>query len=986
MYAGDTGDWTLMIFLERGDLVDFQKKEEYGYGNSIMEKIEKETGVDLSDVNIHYNVPQPSEFQSLAYTYGKDIYLGSGQESALSHELYHVIQQKQGIVPVQGYIDNLPYNQSNQLEQMAESNNYVVRPLKKEMKPILQRKIGFEFQCTEEKGIFNKVEEKGGRIIVERAGHGEEICKEGNVTFISDLGDYEFIIAPQDENDTGIALLRTAAGQAAEAAKDYIKIYSGSFDQYRRTDEKVETDKPFPLRKCEVGKTGKFHGYKEEQLFIRQITKTKAHPQATVGIAKENLNSFLTTYMKLVTGKKNEIDDPNIKTLDIKHGGSISANDGQVQAFKDILKEIKTADLNFLSEEAKGYVLLLRITAKSVSKGYKPRFAKSRHPFMMRTSFKNAADLGTSTGSTIKDEISAHEAETSAFIKKGNTGIIAHAYGPGEGESPVSVEQLFLHLKEEYKFYTAANRPNTYTDENSLFRDYAGIGTLQDIYTGRDSSSKLIRGKESSGLASFNVKKSTQITDLEDGPEGMIMELRGLERGVEPVNWPDFVEKIALLSRYANPHVYPSDPPAVISSTPASPAVHTAVQVPEVSLGVDDEEIKEIAEHIIAQEEPLSHPEAIGLEEASTSITQDMIGALHSESREPNPTPGRRSIPTGSQRFSERTSQGTSGGVHQEVLKPKPLVDRSRPLNIQAPEVSFGEGDEEIKEIAEHIAVQEGPLSHPEAIRLEEASTSITQDTIETMHTELREPNTTPGRRSIPTGSQRFSARTSQGTSGGVHREVLKPKPLIDRRRLPDIQAIEVSSGVDDEEIKEIAEHIAVQEEPISHSEAIGAEIAPTSITQDTIGALHSELREPNPTFGRRSIPAGSQRFSAGTSQGTSGGVHQEVLEPRLILGRRPIPPIVRPVPEHRKPVRPLYSGDKLKLYEFFRDANKDLIEEIMKAYDKQDFSTIPGTGAPLSYISPGSRNQLDEYLDRAGYPDIKSFIKKLFPGFKGLF
>lgn len=524
----------------------FQNKEKYIHGNNIKERVEEKTGIDLSDVNIHYNAPQPSEFQSLAYTYGKDIYLGSGQESALSHELYHVVQQKQGIVPIQGYINKLPFNQSSQLEQMAESNKYMSVPLKKEMKPVLQRKIGFEFQCTEEKGVFNKVKEEKGKIFVERAGHGEEICKKGNVTFISDLGDYEFIIAPQDENDAGIALMREAAEQAAEAAKDYTKIYSEINDQYYRIDGRIETDNPFPLKKCVEGKTGRFHGYKKAQLFIKQIMNTKAHPQATVGIAKGNLNAFLTTYMKLVTGKKRQIASPQIRELKIEHGGSISKDDGQVEVFKSVLKDMEKADLSFLSEEAKGYVLLLKITAKSVH-GPKPKYAKSRHPFMMRTSFKNAADLETSTGSTIKDEIFAHEAETLAYIKKGNSGILARANDSDEGKGslPVTVDQLFSHLKSEYTFYTEANRPKTYTDGNSLFKDYAGIGTLQDIYIGREQSGELIRGKESDNLASYNVKKSTQITDLEDGPEGMIMELRGLEREIEPKDWPDFVEKIA---------------------------------------------------------------------------------------------------------------------------------------------------------------------------------------------------------------------------------------------------------------------------------------------------------------------------------------------------------------------------------------------------------------------------------------------------------
>ena len=788
---------------------------------------------------------------------------------------------------------------------MAEANKSVTGSAKKDVKPILQRKIGFEFQCTGEKGIFSKVEEREGKVFVQRAGHGEEIAKEGDVAFISDLGDYEFVIAPQDENDAGIALLKEAAGKAADAAMDYKKIYPGSFAQYRRTDGQTKTDKAFPLKKCKEHEAGRYHGYKEGQLFIKQIKNRKAHPQATVGIAKENLNTFLTTYMKLVTGSKKDIDNPEIKKLNIRHGGSISAEDGQIQIFRDILKEMKTTDISFLSEEAKGYVLLLRITAKTVNR-YKPKYAKSRHPFMMRTSFKNAADLKTSTHSTIKDEMIVHEEELSKYIKKGTTGILAQANDTdeGKGSPPVTVDQLFLHLKEEYKFYADANHPDTYEDENSLFRDYAGIGVLQNIYTGKDADGKLIKGKESTDLTSFNIKKSTQITDSENGPEGMIMELRGLERGVEPKDWPNFVEKIALLSRYANPHVYPSDTTAVSSSSvDLKPDVDSLPS--EMSVKVSDDEIREIAEQAIAQEEKSSIPKLLA-ESIPDTTKPYVISRGHHEFLEPISSQESKPKPPEAEKPSTQTSQYVRRHVYTESTQLPPI--------------------------------QESKPKPPEA---EKPSIQTSQYVRRHVYTESTQLPPIQESKPKPPEAEKPSIRTSQFERRYVHTE-------------------------------------STQLPPIQESKPKPSEMEGTSIRMPRRMRASISLKplKPEQVEERQqtSIPISSLMHA------------QEIAEMRQT---RQKPVVVRPDQMRPKPLKPVsYTEDKLKLYNFLSSYNvkKTIVDAMMIAYDKKDFTMVSGTGPPLSYLTPEDSNALYDFLTKAGFSNIKTFIDKVIPGFKGCF
>jgi hypothetical protein len=64
----------------------------------LKDRVETLSGVDLSDVRVHRNSSKPDRMNALAYTQGRDIHLGPGQEHHLPHEAWHAVQQKQGRV------------------------------------------------------------------------------------------------------------------------------------------------------------------------------------------------------------------------------------------------------------------------------------------------------------------------------------------------------------------------------------------------------------------------------------------------------------------------------------------------------------------------------------------------------------------------------------------------------------------------------------------------------------------------------------------------------------------------------------------------------------------------------------------------------------------------------------------------------------------------------------------------------------------------
>ena len=75
-----------------------QQEQVTGLPDTFKASIEKLSGIPMDDVKIHYNSPKPIQIGALAYTQGTNIYIAPGQEHHLPHEVWHVVQQKQGRV------------------------------------------------------------------------------------------------------------------------------------------------------------------------------------------------------------------------------------------------------------------------------------------------------------------------------------------------------------------------------------------------------------------------------------------------------------------------------------------------------------------------------------------------------------------------------------------------------------------------------------------------------------------------------------------------------------------------------------------------------------------------------------------------------------------------------------------------------------------------------------------------------------------------
>lgn len=81
---------------------------------------EQHSGISFDDVRVHYGSDRPAQLRALAYTQGRHVYIGPGQERHLGHELGHVIQQKLGQVAPTGRVGGLPLNDDRRLEAEAD--------------------------------------------------------------------------------------------------------------------------------------------------------------------------------------------------------------------------------------------------------------------------------------------------------------------------------------------------------------------------------------------------------------------------------------------------------------------------------------------------------------------------------------------------------------------------------------------------------------------------------------------------------------------------------------------------------------------------------------------------------------------------------------------------------------------------------------------------------------------------------------------------
>ena len=110
-----TADETMARFEGNGG----EDENRTGMPDSLKAGLEVLSGIDLSDIRVYRNSPRPAQLNALAYTQGTDIHLGPGHDKHLSHEGWHVVQQKQGRVNPTVQAKGVTINDDAALEQEA---------------------------------------------------------------------------------------------------------------------------------------------------------------------------------------------------------------------------------------------------------------------------------------------------------------------------------------------------------------------------------------------------------------------------------------------------------------------------------------------------------------------------------------------------------------------------------------------------------------------------------------------------------------------------------------------------------------------------------------------------------------------------------------------------------------------------------------------------------------------------------------------------
>ncbi|MEW6737188.1 MAG: DUF4157 domain-containing protein [Acidobacteriota bacterium] len=189
-----------------------------GLPDDLKAGVENLSGLSMDDVRVHYNSSQPAQVQALAYTQGNDIHVGPGQEEHLPHEVWHVVQQKQGRVQPTMQLQGMGVNDDKALEQEADlmgrraiqMNDYSSLLQQKEaaavQQPVIEKRVVASkaplqmMNDNNEKIADPKLKKKGSRTvkggIVYRDDQQDEVMgtkgKKGNIHWAAIVENIDF--------------------------------------------------------------------------------------------------------------------------------------------------------------------------------------------------------------------------------------------------------------------------------------------------------------------------------------------------------------------------------------------------------------------------------------------------------------------------------------------------------------------------------------------------------------------------------------------------------------------------------------------------------------------------------------------------------------------------------------------------------------------------------------------------------------------------
>lgn len=133
------------------------EKDKTGIPAQMKAKFERSSGFSFDDVRVHYNSEKPAQLHAHAYTQGSEVFVASGQEKHLPHELGHVVQQKSNAVKPTGEIGGMPLNDDEAMESGADKLAEVAENSEESDEEPAQAKAkdGGVVQMASGEGVYN---------------------------------------------------------------------------------------------------------------------------------------------------------------------------------------------------------------------------------------------------------------------------------------------------------------------------------------------------------------------------------------------------------------------------------------------------------------------------------------------------------------------------------------------------------------------------------------------------------------------------------------------------------------------------------------------------------------------------------------------------------------------------------------------------------------------------------------------------------------
>lgn len=126
---GKEPDMSVLFDYKETDTTSYQQNDaniqglgiisEQGLGSFWESTGENESPLNM-DVCVCVDSPEPERFHASAVTKGNHIFLSTGAENLLRHEMGHVIQQRNGVVPATGSVEGQKINDNVALEKEAD--------------------------------------------------------------------------------------------------------------------------------------------------------------------------------------------------------------------------------------------------------------------------------------------------------------------------------------------------------------------------------------------------------------------------------------------------------------------------------------------------------------------------------------------------------------------------------------------------------------------------------------------------------------------------------------------------------------------------------------------------------------------------------------------------------------------------------------------------------------------------------------------------